>query len=231
MSDRPARPLRPLRPDPLKDPTLQVEQAAFAEGFTVVIGIDEVGRGAIAGPVAVGAYAVTHDLTAFPEGLRDSKLLSERRREALEPELAHWGRGAVGWGKPTEIDQHGITVMLGQAARRALHALHAGGVDVPRALILLDGAHDWLSPQLTASLQVRTRVGADRECASVAAASVTAKVARDRMMSDLAAAHSGYAWESNKGYGSAAHYAHLAEAGSTPFHRLTWLKTGVSETG
>lgn len=207
-----------------KEPTLDVEREYFSGGAVCVIGIDEVGRGAIAGPVAVGAHVVLGDGVPFPEGLRDSKLLSEKRREAIAPLVEEWGAGAVGYASAEEIDAHGITAMLGQAARRALLRLHEAGVPVDRALILLDGAHDWLTPVLRSPLRVQTRVGADRACASVSAASVRAKVARDRLMREVDELHPHYAWAANKGYGSQAHYAGIAEHGLTELHRATWIR-------
>jgi len=209
---------------PVKDPTLDVELGCFSTGAALVIGIDEVGRGAIAGPVAVGVHAVLAGTVEFPEGLRDSKLLSEKKREALAPVVGEWGSGAVGFATAEEIDARGITAMLGEAARRALLELHLAGVPVDRAVILLDGSHDWLSPALRRPLDVRTRVGADRACASVSAASIRAKVARDELMRAADAEHPGYAWASNKGYGAKAHYEGIATLGLTALHRRTWIR-------
>lgn len=209
--------------DAPKDPTLDLERSWFSVGASWIVGIDEVGRGAVAGPVAVGVQAIRAGTVEFPEGLRDSKLLSEKRREALAPRVGEWGHGAVGYGTAAEIDARGITAMLGEAARRALLELHAAGVPVNEAAILLDGSHDWLTPALRAPLDVRTRVGADRACASVAAASVRAKVARDAVMRDAHATHPEYGWASNKGYGSRAHYAGIAAHGVTDLHRKTWI--------
>lgn len=207
-----------------KDPTLDTERECFAGGAVCVIGLDEVGRGAIAGPVAVGAHVVLGDGAPFPEGLRDSKLLSEKRRDIIAPLVAAWGSGSVGFASAAEIDERGITAMLGEAARRALLRLHEMGVPVDRARILLDGAHDWLSPVLRSPLAVQTKVGADRTCASVAAASVRAKVARDRLMREVDELHPQYAWAANKGYGSQAHYAGIAAHGLTELHRATWIR-------
>ncbi|MBO1902073.1 ribonuclease HII [Leucobacter weissii] len=209
--------------DPAKDPTLDLERACFEAGAVAVIGVDEVGRGAIAGAVAVGAHAVLAGVEAFPRGLRDSKLLSERRREALAPEVAGWGPGEVGYASPAEIDEHGISWALGHAGRRALLALRTRGVPVQRAVVLLDGRHDWLTPALHGPLDVRTRVGADRSCASVAAASVRAKVERDALMREADEVHPGYAWASNKGYGSRAHYEGIAALGLAPLHRRSFI--------
>lgn len=207
-----------------KDPTLDFELAQFALGAELIIGIDEVGRGSIAGPVAVGVHAVVAGTEAFPEGLRDSKLLSEKRRGLVAPLVLEWGAGAVGFATAAEIDERGIIWALGESARRALLDLHGQGVPVNRALILLDGSHDWLTPVLRSPLNVVTRVGADRACASVSAASVRAKVARDELMREAHELHPHYAWNSNKGYGSAAHYAGIADHGVTDYHRKTWIK-------
>lgn len=211
--------------DPVsKEPTLDFEFERFAEGAELVVGLDEVGRGAIAGPVAVGAHAVFVGTEEFPTGLRDSKLLSEKKRELMAPLVNAWGQGAVGFSSAAEIDEHGITAMLGAAARKALLELYAAGVPIDRAVILLDGSHDWLSPVLRSPLNVVTRVGADRSCASVSAASVRAKVARDEVMRAAHEALPHYAWASNKGYGSAAHYAGIREFGLSDEHRKTWVK-------
>jgi len=207
-----------------KDPTLDFEEACFATGAELVIGIDEVGRGAVAGPVAVGVHAVFAPATPFPVGLRDSKLLSEKKRELLAPLVAEWGVGAVGYTSAAEIDARGITWALGEAGRRALLQLHTEGVPVERAVILVDGSHDWLTPALRSPLNVRTMVGGDRACASVAAASVRAKVDRDRVMREAHEAEPHYAWASNKGYGAKAHYEGIAAHGLSEQHRKSWIK-------
>lgn len=206
------------------DAGLEVERELFAAGAVWVIGIDEVGRGAIAGPVAVGVAAVRAPVTAPPPGLRDSKLLSEKRRNAMIPEITAWvAAGAVGLATAIEVDAAGIMHALALAAKRALADLHGLGVPVGDATLLLDGSHDWLSPRLSAPLRIITRVKADRDCASVAAASVLAKVHRDTLMIEAASRFPAYGWEGNKGYGSAAHFAAIAEAGLTELHRSTWL--------
>lgn len=217
--------LRPLRPDPAKDPSLVVEHSAFCnEDVLAVIGLDEVGRGAIAGPVAVGAHVVVRGCSHIPDGLRDSKLLSEKRRESVLPHVFEWGSGAVGFATAEEVDRFGIIAMLGQAARRSLLKLHEAGVEIDRCLILLDGAQDWITPVLRSPLNIATRVGADRTCASVAAASVRAKVARDEVMRQAHELSPYYEWRSNKGYGSAAHYLGIETHGMSSLHRKTWLK-------
>lgn len=208
------------------EPTLDLE-SELLERYSVVIGMDEVGRGAMAGPVAVGACALTPGCVAagMPVGLRDSKLLSEKRREALEPVVAEWvAEGAVGLAEPAEIDRNGIIRALGAAARRALIRLHEAGADVAGSVVLLDGSFDYLTPALQVPVPVVTRVKGDRDCASMAAASVLAKVHRDALMRAASIAYPEYGWDRNKGYGAAAHMAAIAEHGATSEHRLTWLK-------
>jgi ribonuclease HII len=210
----------------VSEPSLDVENALFSSGIRYVIGCDEVGRGAMAGPVAVGMAIVDAQIGAIPTGLRDSKLLSEKRREALAPLAADWVlHSAVGEASAAEVDALGITACLGLAGKRALLALHESGADIAASLVLLDGAQDWLNPALGSPLPVQMRVKADRDCASVAAASVIAKVHRDKIMIDLHEEYPHYGWVGNKGYGSPTHMAAIAEHGATPVHRVSWIKS------
>jgi ribonuclease HII len=205
-------------------PHLDVERDLLAGGSRVVIGIDEVGRGAIAGPVAVGVAAIDVSCSTIPDGVRDSKLLSEKRREQLEPIVIEWAVAtAVGFAEAHEIDELGIMKCLGLAGKRALASLHEKGIDVRGSTLLLDGNHDYLSASLATPLHIVTRVKADRDCGSVAAASVVAKVARDRVMIARHAEHPDYGWAGNKGYGSSAHLEAIGSAGATVHHRRTWL--------
>ena len=209
---------------PVADPTLEVEAALHAGGHRYVIGCDEVGRGAIAGPVAVGLAVVDLGVGVHPTGLRDSKMLAEKRREELAPLAARWALfTAVGLATADEVDRIGIIAALGLAGKRALTTLHELGASVRESVILLDGSHDWLTPALVSPLPVRTRVKADQDCSSVAAASVVAKVHRDRLMIDADAVTPGYGWTGNKGYGSAAHYEAIGRLGPSAMHRRTWL--------
>jgi ribonuclease HII len=206
-------------------PTLRHERLLLREGARLVIGMDEVGRGAIAGPVAVGLSIVDLETRTAPEGLKDSKLLAEPKREALQPKVARWARHAsVGLASNERIEAIGIIAALGLAARRAIDAIRDQGVDLTGAVVLLDGSHDWLSPAIDRALPVVMRVKADRTCAAVAAASVLAKVHRDRLMIDNDRLHPGYVWTSNKGYASAEHYAGIDRVGPSPLHRWSWLK-------
>lgn len=212
------------------DPTLLLERELFRDGATLVIGCDEVGRGAIAGPVAVGLGAFLPDVGEMPKGLRDSKLISEKRRDALHPEVLAWApHSAVGLADNAEVDAIGIVAGLGLAAVRGLESLVLAGVPVESAIVVLDGSHDWLTPALgewpaSSRPRVITRVKGDRDCATVAAASVLAKVHRDRIMIEADAQHPGYEWSSNKGYASATHYAAISQLGASALHRWSWLK-------
>ncbi|HEX6471034.1 MAG TPA: ribonuclease HII [Streptosporangiaceae bacterium] len=198
-----------------------IERQLRAAGAVRIAGVDEVGRGAWAGPVVVGA-AIT-DLSAPPElagpggrsiPLTDSKLLTERSRAAFAEILPGWLAGyAIGMAGPEEIDDVGMTEALRRAAERALDALPAR----PDAVIL-DGKHDLLG----AGRPVRCAVGADRLSVSVAAASVLAKVHRDRLMAELGAGYPAYDFAGSAGYPSPAHQRALRELGPTPQHRLSW---------
>lgn len=207
------------------DPDLETEFSLLADGASCVIGCDEVGRGALAGPVAVGFAVINASVGPFPAGLRDSKLLSEPRRQVLAPLAAAWAlHSAVGLASAQEVDELGIMAALGLAGKRALAELHAAGVDIAGSTVLLDGADDWLNKALKTPLTVVTRVRADQDCGSVAAASVIAKVHRDRLMIDADALQPGYGWLTNKGYGSSAHMDAIASLGATALHRKSWLK-------
>ena len=198
-------------------PTLDAERALFDDGARIVVGIDEVGRGAIAGPVTVGAVAVAPGCGDFPVGLADSKLLTPRRREAMAPLVRQWAlASATGWATAAEIDRHGIVSALGLAASRALAAL-----GVAPDVLLVDGNTAFLLEE-QGGPRVVLRVKADQDCASVAAASVVAKVERDAEMARLHAEHLHYGWDSNKGYGAAVHTEAIRQNGVTPHHRTSW---------
>ena len=225
------RPRTRLRPD-------RRTEAELLASHALVGGMDEVGRGALAGPVSVGLAivgAATPD--AFPRGLADSKQLSPARREALvEPCRAWLVDSAVAHAQPAEIDALGIVGALRLAGARALARVgergHAPGI------VILDGSADWLSRPdedlLTAPAgpdapreipPVRTQVGADARCAVVAAASVLAKVERDALMRGLE--DPGYDWASNTGYATASHVAGLGRLGAGDQHRRSWRLPGL----
>ena len=211
---------------PVRRPDLRVERELLRAGARVVVGMDEVGRGALAGPVSVGAVAVDLSTRSCPAGVADSKLLRPAARQALLPALSRWGRArAVGHASAAEIDEHGIIGALRLAGRRAL-AMIAVDVDV----VLLDGSHDWLSQEATLfaadeafdAPRVRTLVRADQRCSSVAAASVLAKCERDALMTAHHERWPAYGWAGNKGYGAPEHLQALHALGPSELHRLSW---------
>lgn len=179
--------------------------------------MDEVGRGAIAGPVTVGVVVVDDRVGAFPTGLRDSKLMTPMRREAMVPLVHEWAVGhGIGSATAAEIDAHGIMSALGLAASRALAMLTV----VPDVLVL-DGTTSFLVEE-PGGPRIITRAKADQDVACVAAASVLAKVHRDDAMTRLDAEHPHYGWASNKGYGAKVHTDAIAVHGLCDLHRKSW---------
>lgn len=205
-------------------PDLTVERQVLRE-HALIIALDEVGRGALAGPVAVGAAIIDAGCARrrVPEGLRDSKLIPEKRRAEVAARASAWAlAGAVGWADNSEVDDVGIMRALGLAASRAVLAACGDAYDPADALVILDGNHDYLSRVHPVPLTVRTIIKGDRDCASVAAASVLAKVARDDLMVRAHDEHPAYAWARNKGYASAEHRTAIRSHGLSPLHRSSW---------
>lgn len=210
-------------------PTTDTERSLGA--YRYVIGIDEVGRGAVAGPVAVGAFVLdlkTLDVGKIPTKLQDSKLMTEKSREAVYEELTTWQPGfAVGMVDAKDIDTHGIVSALSQSAVRALKQL-AELDEIKQALtdnqvhILLDGTYNWLE-NVVSRIPVTVRAKADRDCVSVAAAACIAKVTRDRLMVKLAEEYPMYQLDGHKGYASATHIDALRLHGPSEIHRVSWL--------
>lgn len=214
------------------------ERSLLERGAKLVAGMDEVGRGALAGPVAVGVCVVDLNTNPAPVGLTDSKEIPARLRDAYIPLIQSWATAyAVGSATPQEIDRWGLTAALRLAGQRALAqvASIAGPVD----MVLLDGSHDWLTepavdlfsvlddaglPQVPGYVEpaVVTRVKADLACAAVSGASILAKVARDRLMTELDKDFPQFGWAGNKGYAAPVHLASIAEHGPSQHHRVSW---------
>jgi ribonuclease HII len=193
-------------------PTLAFERAAWAEGHEVVVGIDEVGRGAWAGPLMVGAAVVPKDRRLY--GVRDSKALPEDRREALFDRVATWCETwAVGAASQVECDTLGMADAQRLAARRALE-----GLGVAPGLVLIDGNWDFAGTGNTLRI-----VKGDARCLSIAAASMLAKVTRDRQMRSLAPNYPHYEFQANKGYPCWRHKMALQAYGPCAVHRRTWV--------
>lgn len=209
-----------------RDASLRLERSILREGHVLVGGLDEVGRGAWAGPMFVGVVLIDASTKRVPAGTRDSKMLTGCARRELSPLLAAWCVAwAIGEVSAAEIDEHGLTRSLGIAARRALDVLPS-----PPTCLIVDGKSDFVTPRDGGSalpacgsgMEVRPVVRADAKCGSVAAASVLAKVARDDVMVGLAGQHPGYGFDQHKGYGTSEHAAAIAVHGLTGLHRRSW---------
>jgi ribonuclease HII len=199
------------------EPTLDVEREFFAAGARIVAGVDEVGRGAIAGPVTIGVVAIDATVGEIPVGLRDSKLMTPKRRDAMVPVAKEWGLAwATGSATAQEIDKIGIMSALGLAASRALQKL-----GMTPDVLILDGNSSFLVEEDNGP-RVVTRVKADQDCACVSAASVIAKVERDSLMTELHQQFPHYGWDGNKGYGAKVHTDAIKSHGLTDLHRKSW---------
>ncbi|HSM02648.1 MAG TPA: ribonuclease HII [Acidimicrobiia bacterium] len=193
-------------------PGLVVERSLWESGASVVVGVDEVGRGAWAGPITVGAAVVPRDRRVYK--IRDSKMLTEDEREALFDRVAGWCEAwSVGHASFEECDDLGMADAQRLAAQRALDSL---GV-TPDAVIL-DGRWDFVGAPTT-----ETVVGGDARCLSIASASILAKVTRDRLMREEAEHFPVYGFESNKGYPEPRHQAALQWFGPSAIHRRSWV--------
>ncbi|MGI8938216.1 MAG: ribonuclease HII [Iamia sp.] len=192
-------------------PSLAVERELWAEGHDVVVGLDEVGKGAWAGPLTIGAAVLPPDRRV--NGVRDSKALTEPERERLYAKVSEWCRAwSVGHASPTECDALGMSEAQRLAARRALAAL-----EVTPTAVLLDGRWDFVGAGTT-----RLIVKGDATCLTISAASVLAKVTRDRIMRGLADDHPGFEFQANKGYPCPRHKVALRGQGPTAVHRRSW---------
>ncbi len=229
-------------------PSLRVERQLQRDGYPLVVGMDEVGRGALAGPVSVGVVAIDQASRSAPRGVKDSKLLSAAARTSMVPAIQRWAVSyGVGHASPAEIDQWGIMTGLRLAGERALEAC---GV-IPD-LVLLDGNYDWLTApdrvgllgladefeaegtfrgaqRMASPPPVRTLIKGDMRCSSVAAASVLAKVERDTEMVRLHDAHPCYQWNVNKGYAAPDHVQALRDRGTCEHHRRSWNLTRTTQ--
>ena len=214
-------------------PTLDFENNLFTRGAKLIAGMDEVGRGCLAGPVSVGVAVISIDCINPPENLADSKLLTHEQREELLPLVKSWVKDfAVGHASNDEIDEIGLTRALRRSGRRALAQL-----EIKPDHLILDGKHNWLMPEkethnmfeqefddgpLSADLKIIAQVKADLTCASVAAASIVAKTTRDQMMTELSKEFPNYFWAENKGYAAPEHLEAIKSFGATKYHRVSW---------
>jgi ribonuclease HII len=215
------------------DPDLKEERRLRREGHEWVAGLDEVGRGAWAGPLTVGVAVVRPrvQLRSVPDWLRDSKMLSEARREEIFGAVGKWCEAwSVGHATSRECDEWGMTEALRVAAQRALAGLGQSPdallVDGPVNLLRYPHPRDSGPEPESYEGVVRPIVDGDARCVSVAAASVLAKVVRDRIMRDEADHFPAYAFERNKGYPSLVHQTALRGYGPSAIHRRSWAFMG-----
>ncbi len=194
-----------------QSPDFSFEQAAMDRGFPRIAGVDEVGRGPLAGPVT--AAAVVLDPARIPPGLNDSKKLTAKRREALHAQILDMAEVSIAHASVEEIDEINILRASHLAMERAV-----AGLKIPPDHVLIDGN------QVPRGLAVsnETIIKGDARSLSIAAASIAAKICRDCVMVDLAQQHPGYGWEKNAGYGTKAHMEGLRNLGVTPHHRRSF---------
>ena len=191
----------------------ELENELYDYGISTLCGVDEAGRGPLAGPVCAAAVMLPRGIVI--DGLNDSKKLSEKRREQLYGEITakalHW---SVAFASVEEIEELNILGATYLAMNRAI-----AGLGVVPELALIDGNR-------AAGVEYNTRcvVGGDGKCADIAAASVIAKVTRDWLMYQLDRQYPGYGFAKHKGYGTAAHYAAIRELGASPVHRPSFLR-------
>lgn len=191
----------------------ELENSLLDEGISPICGVDEAGRGPLAGPVCAAAVILPRGLEI--PGLNDSKKLTEKKRDALydviiEKALAY----GIAFATVEEIEELNILGATYLAMNRAIAQL-----ETPPALALIDGNRN-----KDIEVPSRTVIGGDAKCASIAAASILAKVTRDRYMLEAAETYPGYGFEKHKGYGTKAHYAAIREQGMSPIHRPSFLK-------
>jgi ribonuclease HII len=195
-----------------RPPSRSVEKALRDQGYEVIVGVDEVGRGAWAGPLMVGAAVLPPDRRVY--GVRDSKMLSEPEREKLFDRVASWCTAwSVGSASQEECDTVGMAEAQRRAARRAIQ-----GLGLTPDHVLIDGNWDFVGLGSTTRI-----IRGDATCLSIAAASILAKVTRDRYMRLEAEHFPGYEFDSNKGYPCPRHKMALHAYGPTSIHRRTWV--------
>ena len=196
----------------------EIEDGIYADGVQVICGVDEAGRGPLAGPVCAAAVILPPHLEI--PGLTDSKKLTDKKRRELFPIIQEqaiaWG---IGWASEKEIDEINILQATFLAMERAMEQL-----SVKPDLALIDG-----NREKDFGIPVKTVVKGDSLSMNIAAASILAKVSRDDLMVKLAEEYPQYQFEVHKGYGTKAHYAALTEHGASPVHRMSFLKKFYGE--
>ncbi|HJP71648.1 MAG TPA: ribonuclease HII [Candidatus Limnocylindria bacterium] len=215
--------MKARRSERIVKPSTRVERAHWNEGRTVIVGADAVGVACLSGPVLAAAVAMPPFARRIP-GVRDSKMLSRAQRERLFPLIMRRALAVgVGAASVTEIDRINIYHATNLAMRRAICRVEA------REHVLIDGLRVHRLEDHVGSYTAIVR--GDAKCYSIAAASIVAKVIRDRLMDRLAARHPYYGWEHNAGYATATHRRGIEEHGITPFHRRSFARVRAVELG
>ena len=197
----------------------EIERSHFEKGIVTVCGVDEAGRGPLAGPVCAAAVILPPNLEI--PGLNDSKKLTDKRRRELMPIIKEQALAyGIAFATHEEIDRINILQATFLAMERALAQLN-----IQPELALIDG-----NRQKDFGINVETVVKGDSRSASIAAASILAKVTRDDYMEAMAEEYPGYGFQIHKGYGTKAHYEALRELGPSPIHRMTFLKKFYGQT-
>lgn len=190
-----------------------IENEIYDSGLSPLCGVDEAGRGPLAGPVCAAAVILPRGLVI--EGLNDSKKLSGKKRESLYDEIVEKAVAyGIAFASVEEIEEKNILEATFLAMNRAIEKLA-----VRPALALIDGNRD-----KGITVPARCVIGGDGKCADIAAASILAKVTRDRYMLQLAGQYPQYGFDKHKGYGTAAHYAAIRAYGPSPVHRMSFLR-------
>jgi len=211
---RPKAPVRPKAPSRKTAPTRSIERDLWDAGHHVIVGIDEVGRGSWAGPLMVGAAILPRGRRV--NGVRDSKMLSEAGRESIFDKVASWcDAWAVGGASHTECDELGMAAAQKLAAKRAIE-----GLSITPDAAVVDGKWNFVAPHVR---HIEMRIKADASCLSVAAASILAKVTRDRIMREQSADYPHWHFDTNKGYPCPLHKTALQGYGPSAIHRRSWV--------
>lgn len=236
--------MAPLRTDQF--PSFQSEQHWWNAGYRSVVGVDEVGRGALAGPVVAGACLLASQDRVLQNiqrlGIDDSKRLTPKQRETLVPQIEHFFHCAVGEARVVEITRYGIVEATRKAMRRAIKKLLNQELGIrnyesrkitnnqqqttnnPYTFLLIDGKFSLpRCPGIPAPYQ-QPIIRGDQQSITIAAASIIAKVYRDRLMTQLSQQYPQYGWENNKGYGTERHLTAVSCYGVTLLHRLEFLE-------
>ncbi len=200
-------------------PDFTYENAAKQNGYKLVCGVDEAGRGPLAGPVCAAAVILPENCEI--EGLNDSKKLTEKKRDALYDVIIEKAVGfSVAYGTLEEIEEYNILNATFLAMNRAIE-----GLNIPADFALIDGNR----VPTGIKIPCETVVKGDALSCSIAAASILAKVTRDRLLLEYAEQYPEYGFEKHKGYGTAAHYEAIKKYGVLPIHRLSFLKSFFEE--